>query len=157
MSFRVVYEEVKNFFRPARLFDREFLIVPVHLPGHWAVSIVCRPLAMVRELLGLDVDEGDNCARVQACIVYADSMGSKGLHFRLALARVLVQHYLELHPLVGTLALQLSDSELIAKLGPEVSIPLQDNSFSCADHVLHTSRRILVDVVRPSLAHRAYI
>ncbi len=155
VQIQEVYAEVKNFFKPARLLGREFLFVPVYLPGHWAVSVVCRPLALVRELLGLVVDEGNRCARVSPSIIYADSMGSKGLFFRLALARVLVQHYLESNPVNGTLALQLSDSELKAKLGPEVSTPNQGDTFSCADNTLHTSRRFIVEVVLPSLAHWA--
>ncbi len=155
MQFQEVYEEVKNFFRPARLFEREFLIVPVYLPGHWAVSVVCRPLALVRELLGQNVDQSDKHARVAPSILYADSMGSKGLCFRLALSRVLVQHYLESNPVNSTLALQLSDSDLKARLGPEVSTPIQGDTFSCADYTLHTTRRIVTDLVKPSLVHLA--
>ena len=153
MQIQKVYEEVKNFFRPARLFEREFVIVPVYLPGHWAVSVVCRPQALVRELLGQHVGDSDKHARVSPSILYADSMGSKGLCFRLVLARVLVQHYLELNPVNGTLALQLSDSDLKARLGPEVSTPIQDDTFSCADNALHATRRIMTDMVRPSLLH----
>jgi hypothetical protein len=81
-------------------------------------------------------------------------MGSKGHCFRQALARVLVQHYLKLNPVSSTLELELSDSDLKAKLGPEVSTPCQEDSFSCSDYVLHTCRRILVDVVQPSLLHQ---
>ena len=153
MQIQKVYEEVKNFFRPVRLFEREFVIVPVYLPGHWAVSVVCRPQALVRELLGQNVGDREKHARVSPSILYADSMGSKGLCFRLVLARVLVQHYLELNPVNGTLALQLSDSDLKVRLGPEVSTPIQDDTFSCADNALHATRRIMTDMVRPSLLH----
>ena len=59
VQIQKVYEEVKNFFRPVRLFEREFVIVPVYLPGHWAVSVVCRPQALVRELLGQHVGDRD--------------------------------------------------------------------------------------------------
>ena len=154
------YEEVKTFFTPVNPFERDFLIVPVHFPGHWALSVVCRPLALVRKLLGsMEVQaqsgsEGDMQARVPPCIVFADSMGSKGLRFRKALAYVLVQHYMESH-CRGTQAQMIPDEELGEALGPEVSTPLQNDIFSCGDNVLHATRRFASDVIRPALLHRA--
>ncbi len=88
------YEAVKPFLEIARPFEWHFVFVPVYVPGHFMWSLVCRPLALVRQLIGLGAEVGQSTQpRVSPCVLLADSMGSPGTAWRKAIALLLVKHY----------------------------------------------------------------
>ena len=150
--------QMKQSLHPDRLFEKDFLFLPMCLPGHWALAVVCRPHDLVQKLLGLpeitteSAGSGTHCdvASVEPCIIFVDSLGSKGTVWCTALAHLLVQaKQASLHgePTHGT---QLPTCDPVDVPRPDLTTPQQTNTYSCGDHVLVAMRRICEDVVRPS-------
>ncbi len=148
------YEEVKHFLKIACPFDWHFVFVPVFVPGHFMWSLVCRPLALVRQLLGLEIDSATVQPRVCPSVLFGDSMGSSGTAWRKAIALLLVKHYTVLHGLGAPMP---KWSELDNALGPAVSVPEQHDGWTCAHRYLHTNVQAVRDIVVPSLMHTAEI
>ena len=158
---RAAYDGAKCFLNAARPFEREFIFVPVHSPGHWALLVACRPLALVQQLLGIAQGQpggaGAAVPSMLPSVVYADSIGSKGRGLRRALAWLLLLHYAESN-VCSSAQVQLPDDCVLLEdsaLGPEVSTPAQGDLLSCGCFAIHTVRCLVRDVVRPSLAQSA--
>ena len=149
-----MYDELKRFLKPARLFERDFVIMPIKLPGHWAVMVICFPLSVVQSLLQLSCRDGAASATslqaVKPGIIYLDSMGSKGSWWRAAAAQVLVETY-------AAQQCELSCPDLAQwprrqqVPGPELSPPGQIDMWRCGDHVLHYVRRFIRDMALAAL------
>jgi hypothetical protein len=138
-------------------FKRDFLLVPWFLPGHFAFALVCRPLALVEQLIGLphrlitNLDiSSDPEALVDPCIIYVDSLGSRGQTQREILAQLLVQAFKSTFAenLVNGTQLQETWEEIP---GPKVCTLPQTNSYSCGDRTILGTRNIIRTVVAPAL------
>jgi len=157
-----LFEELKGQMKqtqsPDFLFEKDFLFFPMCLPCHWALAVVCNPLALVKKLLGLPSQVGlpetavgsMAVVKPEPAIIFLDSLGSKGNVWCTALAHLLVQ------------ARQATQGELTHGTQlpswsgnpqhvprPSVDSPLQTNLYSCGDHLLVATRRVCQDVVRP--------
>ena len=148
-----MYDELK-FLEPARLFERDFVIMPIKIPGHWAVIVICFQLSVVQSLLQLPCrDNAASATSLQAVkpgIIYLDSMGSKGSWWRAAAAQVLVETYAAQQSELGcTDVAQLPRSQQVP--GPELSPPRQTDMWTCEDHVLHYVRRFIRDMALAAL------
>jgi hypothetical protein len=128
--------------------------------GHWALALVCRPLALVKQLMGRDPSHDEmacervNHARLQPGVIFLDSMASSGLGWRRAIAGALLQYHAESYPSQNLdRASGLLDIVLAAELGPQVSAPHQDNLWSCALYLLKNVQLVVRDIVKPSLAY----
>jgi len=155
------FQKLKEFFKAARPFERDFLFVPVYLVGHWALAFLCRPLALVLQLLGRDLSQemaGERAdhARLPPGVFFADSnhsMGSSGLGWENALADVLLRYYMESYP-IHNANWALPDTSIAAELFPQFLTPQQKNLWSCALYLLKSMQLFVKDIVKPSLAHR---
>jgi Ulp1 family protease len=60
------YETVKKWTRKVGdLFKKEFILIPVNMPGHWSLIMVVRPHALLEK------------GKRKAFIIFMDSMGEK--------------------------------------------------------------------------------
>ena len=116
--------------------------------------IVCRPRDLVLQLLDQPVPE-EFGAMVCPGILYMDSMGGKGLLLCKAAAIVLTKFYLETEPKLSLSTEpklpKLSDPALDTIVLPDISVPKQEDFFSCGDFVLHGMRRFIKDVIKQTI------
>lgn len=152
--------QMKHALHPDRLFEKDFLFLPMCLPGHWALAVVCRPLDLVQKLLGrpeISVESGasgaNHCvAAVEPCIIFVDSLGSRGKVWCTALAHLLVQARQASSEEEATHGTQVPawscEHEHVPR--PNLAAPRQTNSHSCGDNMLVATRAFCRDVVCPS-------
>jgi hypothetical protein len=162
---RGLYDQLKSFLKPAHLFERDIVIMPIKMPGHWALVLICSPLSVVKLLLQPCSPHRDDAAartslsaqavqQLQPGILYMDSLGSKGsgCWWRAAVAQALLETYAaeqsEQNPACANVA---QWPRLHQVPGPELSTPRQINMWTCGDFVLHYVRRFIGDIARPAL------
>jgi len=157
-----IYDQLKRFLKPARLFERDFVVMPIKRPGHWALIVICSPLSVVQLLLQPPCSDntaaGTSPQAVKPGILYLDSMGSKGSSgwWRAAAAQALVETYAaeqrERTPACAHVVAQWPRSGRSQQVpGPDLLTPRQTNMWTCGDYLLHYVRRFICDIARPAL------
>jgi len=73
-----MYERVRKWTKKVDLFEKEYIVVPIHEKAHWFVCIICNPSKVIKKAAGQDITENVDVDS-KSCILVFDSLpdGSK--------------------------------------------------------------------------------
>ncbi|MED6109304.1 hypothetical protein PIB30_032173 [Stylosanthes scabra] len=126
---KAAFLRVRKWTRKVKLFEKDYIFIPVNFNLHWSLIVICHP----GEVVNFNDKERDKSLKVP-CILHMDSI--KGSHNGL---KNLVQSYLweewkERH--TDTLEEDLESKFLNMRFLP-LALPQQENSYDCGLFLLH--------------------
>ncbi|XP_020962164.1 probable ubiquitin-like-specific protease 2B [Arachis ipaensis] len=126
---KAAFLRVRKWTRKVKLFEKDYIFIPVNFNLHWSLIVICHP----GEVVNFNDKERDKSLKVP-CILHMDSI--KGSHNGL---KNLVQSYLweewkERH--AATLEEDL-ESRFLNMRFLSLALPQQENSYDCGLFLLH--------------------
>lgn len=129
------FSKVRKWTRGINIFDKDFLIIPVHDRLHWSLAIICFP------------NHGPGSAsRSERCILHLDSMtcGHESLSVFRLLRRYLVAEWKDTFGGIESKENDNIDSFTCNEIpGRKVPVPLQENESDCGLFLLHYIRKFV--------------
>jgi hypothetical protein len=131
------YERVKNWTKSINIFEKDFILIPIHGLMHWSLAIISYP--------GLAVREGRNLS----CIIHLDSLGSGSAHTHSTISKNLTQWLQREYNRVesertGNVVedgAALINGKTMLSLNP--SVPLQTNGCDCGVFTLLYAQKFI--------------
>eukprot|EP00658_Telonema_sp_P-2_P038660 TRINITY_DN27693_c0_g1_i3.p1 TRINITY_DN27693_c0_g1~~TRINITY_DN27693_c0_g1_i3.p1 ORF type:complete len:280 (+),score=53.93 TRINITY_DN27693_c0_g1_i3:375-1214(+) len=112
------------------LFDREFLLIPVHHSMHWSLAVVC---------FAGSVGDTERALGKQARVIYMDSLGRKQQRVVASIRNFLEYEWRQRYPGVP----KKFNTETC--VGHMPVVPIQSNDWDCGLFVLHYAQQFAKD------------
>lgn len=142
------YQRVAKWDEKVKLFEKDFIFVPINISEHWFLAVICFPYLDGRTLNyeteeEVDVKLDKDCRVKQSCILIFDSLGIDRSNVSKELRIYLRQRFLAEHD--GT---KICDFSSKVMPGCYVKVPRQANYFDCGIFVLQYVESFLLNPIR---------
>ncbi|KAL1344707.1 hypothetical protein AAHE18_08G065700 [Arachis hypogaea] len=126
---KAAFLRVRKWTRKVKLFEKDYIFIPVNFNLHWSLIVICHP----GEVVNFNDKERDKSLKVP-CILHMDSI--KGSHCGL---KNLVQSYLweEWKERHATTLEEDLESRFLNMRFLSLALPQQENSYDCGLFLLH--------------------
>lgn len=131
-----IYQRVEKWDEKVKLFEKDFIFVPINLHAHWFLAVICYPYLagqVVHFETGekIDPQEDKKSPIIQSCILIFDSLGGSHPNVLKSLRNYLYYRYPAEHN--GN---KVSDFNAKVIPGSYVDVPIQPNYYDCGIFLL---------------------